>query len=139
MNRLVITICLNALLVVGCGNSDSNSSSPLPGLWITEACDQASDSNGSPVMVWIKSIYEFTSLGTIRIGLEEYTDSSCQVSGNVIEPTESQALITYIDQGEVLLQEGIEGGSLLIDMSTDMQSMSMDAFYTINHCCPVKE
>lgn len=133
MNKLVITLCLIALLVVGCSDGDSDSRSPLLGVWITEACDQASVSNGSPVNVWIKSIYEFTSLGTIRIGREEYTDSGCQASVNVLDPTEGEVLITYVDQGEVLLQEGIDGGSLFIDMSTETQSLGMDAFYTINN------
>jgi hypothetical protein len=132
MNKLTITLCLNVLLVVGCDDNDSDSRSPLLGTWITEACEQAYDSNGLPVNIWIKSIYEFTSLGAIRIGLEEHTDPSCQKSSNVLEPTENLTLISYIDQGEVLLQEGISGGSLYIDMSNATESLSIDSFYTIN-------
>ena len=133
MKSRSIIIGLVALLTTGC-NSDSNTNiSPLLGIWVTESCAQASDSNGIPVNVWVKSLYEFTTYGTIRLGREEYTDSNCVTFSDVVAPAEAQIPITYTDQGQVLLQEGIAGGDLLIEMGEGAQFLSVKAFYTINN------
>ena len=133
MKKIGIIIGLITLLITGCENSNNNNNnSPLLGVWVTESCVQASDSNGSPINLWLKALYEFTTQGTIRFGLEEYTDSNCVTLSNVVDPAESQVPISFTDQGEVLLQEGINGGGLLIEMGTGAQFVSIDAFYTIN-------
>lgn len=103
------------------------------GIWITESCERASDSNGVLVNTWLKALYEFTAYGTIRIGHERYTDSNCSSPSDTMDPAEAQIPITFTDQGEVLLQEGVDGGGLLIEMGEGQQFVSIEAFYTINN------
>jgi hypothetical protein len=132
MNIGRITIGIIGLLATGCnGNNDTNSS-PLLGVWVTESCEQASDSNGMFVNFWLKGLYEFTEHGTLLKGYEEYTDSSCEIPHDTVEPHEDTIPITYTDQGQVVLQEGINGGELVIEMGEGTGLVSVDGFYTIN-------
>jgi len=135
VNKIIpITILLSML--PGCGGSGSNdtqSTSPLIGVWVTETCKQASDSNGVPLNVWGKGLYEFTNQGTIRLGNEQYLDSNCAVRGTPQALTDTTISITYKDNGSQLLQEGINGAALLIEIGTGNQVSSVDAFYTINN------
>jgi hypothetical protein len=133
MKRRSIIFVIVALLTTGCNSDNNTNSSPLLGIWITESCAQASDSNGMPVNVWVKALYEFTTFGTIRVGREVYTDSNCVTLSDTVDPAESQIPIRYADQGQVLLQEGITGGNLLIEMNDGAQLLSVEAFYTINN------
>lgn len=134
MKIIGIILSLTTLLIGGCENSNNDSSnSPLLGVWVTESCEQASDNTGAPVNVWLKSLYEFTDQGSIRVGREEYTESNCSTASNLVEPSEGQVPIKYTDQGQVLLQEGINGGSLFIEMGEGAQLVSLDAFYSINN------
>ena len=133
MNKLVITVILTILSGCGGGTDETQPASPLIGVWITESCEQASDSNGTLVNIWLKALYEFTTQGEILIGREEYSDSNCVTHNNTVEPTTLNTSVTYQDRGTKLLQEGIDGGGLLIEMGTGNQFVSVDAFYTINN------
>lgn len=124
----IIGLCV--FLLIGCESSNTNSS--LPGVWQTESCQQATDSNGQPVNIWAKGIYDFTSQGTIRIGHKSYTDSNCSLLSTSQEPTEFPVTVTFQDKGQLILQEGINGSSLYIEMHTPGQMQSFDGFYTIN-------
>ena len=124
--RILVTLLLVA--IIGCQHSDSDQElSPLVGQWITESCDQVSNH-------WTKAIYEFTAQGTIRLGNELYSDSNCIVLVTALPPEESIAVpMTYQDHGPRLLQEGIDGRSISIQMGKNDQIASADAFYTINN------
>jgi len=131
MNKMIILV-LSLILLSGCGGGDSNNTdttSSLVGVWVTESCEQASDSNGTLQNIWIKGLYEFTNQGKVLLGKELYLDSNCITISSTQTPAEQITPITYKDQGSRLLQEGINGGGLQISN----QSLSIDAFYTINN------
>jgi hypothetical protein len=132
MNIRCITVGIIGLLATGCNDNNDTNSSPLLGVWVTESCEQASDDNGMFVNLWLKGLYEFTKYGTIREGYEEYTDSGCEILNDTVEPYEDTVPITYTDQGQVVLQEGINGDALLIEMGEGTELVSVDGFYTIN-------
>jgi len=130
-------ICLSIfwLLLSGCDSdsSSNNESSPLLGTWVTEACEQASDSNGALINLWLKGLYEFTAQGTILLGNETYSDSNCITLSSTIPLNNGAIPAIYQDLGPTLLQEGIDGGGLSIEISAGAQLLSIDAFYTINN------
>ena len=131
MKQTGITIVLSILILSGCDNDDNNS--PLLGIWQTEVCEQTTDSNNQPLDSWVKGIYEFTVQGTIRLGHYLYTDSNCSLLSISHEPTELPDPVTFQDKGQQLLQEGINGGSLYIEMPNPNQMQTFDGFYTINN------
>lgn len=131
MNKLNLLAIILTMLS-GCGGGDSNNTSPLIGIWITESCEQASDNNGTLQNIWLKGLFEFTNQGKILIGNEIYSDSNCITQTNNTPLTEVIP-VTYQDHGSQTLQEGIEGGGLLIETGTGNQILSIDAFYTINN------
>lgn len=133
MNKFVVVVALSILSGCGGGTDEIQPISPLMGVWITESCDQASDSNGTLVNFWLKALYEFTTQGEILIGREEYSDSNCVTLNNTVSPATVNTPITYQDGGAKLLQEGINGGGLLIEIGAGAQLLSIDAFYTINN------
>jgi len=118
------------LVLSGCGSSSDDESTPLVGKWITEACEQVSDTNNVLVDVWARGIYEFTEQGAILFGLEIYSDSNC-ITFSSTQSGNSAA--DYNDLGPLQLQEGVDGGSLVIEMGTGTQFLSIDAFYTISN------
>jgi len=132
----IILITILFVVIPGCGGGgadDAQSTSPLIGTWVTESCEQASDSNDMLLNTWAKGLYEFTNQGTIRIGNEQYSDSNCTVPGSTQAPSDTAIPIIYKDNGSQLLQEGINGAGLLIEVGTGSQVSSVDAFYTINN------
>ena len=120
-----------SVFISSCGGSDGDVS-PLVGTWETEKCELASDLGSTTVNSWVKGIYEFTSSGRILLGKEIYEDSNCVVQKQLIDTSESPDYIRYYDRGEVLLEEGIDGHELTIDMDSGSQPMSISAFFTIN-------
>ena len=114
MNKVILLTTLFTMLSAcgGGGNNDASSTSPLIGVWVTEACAQASDSNGAPVNIWLKALYEFTNQDTILLGQERYCDSNCITLSGTDNPAEQIISITFKDQGSKTLQEGIDGGGL---------------------------
>jgi len=127
-------------MIVACSENDGNPSnnhssnitSSLIGTWTTESCEQGTDINGSLVSIWSRGLYEFTSTGTIKKGNETYLDSNCVSLNNTQLPSELPEPVIFNDLGELLLQEGINGGSLFIQMTFGSQTQSNTAFYTIN-------
>ena len=132
--QTLLLFTLLTLSITGCDNdSDSdNRQSPLSGTWTTVSCEQASDNEQTPVNIWYKGLYEFTLYGTIRLGSRQYSDSNCSIITDTTLPDEMEIPITYQNQGPRLLEEGIDGGGLLIEMGAGEQITSVEAFYTIN-------
>ncbi|MES9834125.1 MAG: hypothetical protein ABW139_17955 [Candidatus Thiodiazotropha sp. DIVDIV] len=134
-----ITLVVAFFTITGCGNDDSRSNdteqSPLLGVWLTESCEPVPQNETNVTTRWAKSYYEFTSFDTIRIKLELFSDSDCTLNyptHETEEPIENPIPITYLDTGELLLQEGVSGGGMTINFGVAEQQVSVDAFYTIN-------
>lgn len=122
------------LLLTGCENNNNGDQSPLLGAWVTESCDQASDSNGAPIDLWVKGLYEFTAQDTIRFGHEGYSDSNCTILVTTsTTPSEVGFSTAYQDLGSQMLQEGVNGGGLLIGVSTGGEYLPIDGYYIINN------
>ncbi len=126
------TLIIISFLIVGCQGDRSNNISPLLGNWITNSCEQASDSGGSPINKWLVGLFEFTPQGTIRFGHKEYADSDCVTLNSSVAPANGDIPVMYNDKGPQTLQEGIEGDKLLIEMGSGDQFVSREAYYTIN-------
>lgn len=127
--KLLINIIVISVFLLGCNNN----SSPLVGSWVTESCEQLSDESGSLLNIWAKGIYEFTNQSTILFSPEVYSDANCENLSNPQPNIIGESSVTYIDLGQELLQEGIDGGGLTIIFDTGSQSFSFDGYYTINN------
>lgn len=127
-SRLLVSV---SLLVAGCVNDGgSDETSPVAGAWITESCEQVSDSGGSLVNVWMKGLYEFSSEGIIRIGHQGYADADCVTLGESVAPADTP--VTYVDKGPQMLQEGIEGAGLNVTVDIPDHFSSVDGYYLIS-------
>ncbi len=133
MDRNLILFCLIGSLVSACNSDDEKNESPLLGLWITESCEQATDSSDMPVNTWLKGLFEFTRGGVILLGHEYYSDSNCIQLTERKEPMEAEVPILYTDYGQTILEEGISGNGLAIEMGEGVQHFAVDAYYTINN------
>ena len=127
------TYCL-FLLLIGCNGSSNKS--PLLGSWVTESCKQSTNSSGEPQDIWLRGLYQFTTKGKILYDTDKYEDSDCISLKNNIITSENTINFTYQDSGAVVLQEGIDGGELLIEMNPEgpiLEPISVKGFYTINN------
>ncbi|MDH5446841.1 MAG: hypothetical protein OEY52_14925 [Gammaproteobacteria bacterium] len=134
--NISILLVISLIILSGCGSGDTNNtqpSTPLLGVWVTESCEQISDKNEVPQNIWFKGLYEFTDQGKILLGAEQYSDSNCITHSKTRTPAEVNVPITYQDHGPQTLQEGINGGGLLIEIGEGDQLISTDAFYTIQN------
>ncbi len=130
MNNFVTYIFFLGLVLSGCESNGNDESNPLAGKWITEACEQVSDTNNVLINFWAKGAYEFTEQGTILYGFEIYSDSNC-ITFSRTQLGNNAAV--YKNLGPLNLQEGVDGGGLEIGMGTRTQFLSIDAFYTISN------
>ena len=132
-------------MLSGCGGDNDSSQSVLVGVWMTEACDQATDSNGALINIWGKGLYEFTttetitvdqvtfsSQGTIRLGQLMYSDSNCVTATDTNVPAEIDPPVLYADGGQELLQEGIPGNKLIISLTAPNSIQRVSGFYTLD-------
>jgi hypothetical protein len=128
-------------LMAGCNSNDNSAErSPLNGYWITDVCEHVEWNSDMPAYMpsnemWVKGIYEFKYGGQIRQFLQYYPDSSCTGDIELYEPTlEPNKYPTFADLGEETLEEGIQGGRILIDfpMIPNVLLGSVEGFYTIN-------
>jgi hypothetical protein len=128
-----ITTILLTLFIISCGNDNDSDTSPLlGGIWATESCGQAEDSNGAPVDRWAIGLYKFTIGGTIQSGHRFYSDSDCTQLIETQSPSDLDVPVTYEDTGEQRLQEGIDGRGLTINFGQADDFITVDGFYTIN-------
>ena len=105
----------------------------LIGNWKTIACEQAKDRNDVPYDSWGRGIYEFTSLGTIIFYPETYDDSQCTNKTEIQNPISYEASVTYQDNGEVTLQEGISGHAFIMTISAQQETHEFSGFYSISN------
>ena len=128
-----------SILLAGCDDTHNSSplyTSPLIGTWITESCEQAVDINMMPIDTWVKGLYKFTDQGTIQVGKNNYYDSDCinlSFSYPPYERINPNEHTKYVDNGELLLQEGINGNSLLIENSLSFYNKPLSFFFTIHN------
>ncbi|MEJ2609380.1 MAG: hypothetical protein P8179_04640 [Candidatus Thiodiazotropha sp.] len=128
-----LLLSLLFFVISGCNQDDDSEKSPLLGVWVTDACEQAFDESDEPVNTWMKGLYTFTNYGTIQKRFKTYSDSNCTTLSTPSSLEEAEIPITYFDQGKKLLKEGINGGGLLIEMGAGEEFLSIDAFYTIKN------
>ncbi|MBD3669550.1 MAG: hypothetical protein HUJ29_02165, partial [Gammaproteobacteria bacterium] len=99
--------------------------------WITNSCQQVPDSNENIIEYWSKGSYEFTTSNEIIFGNTTYSDSNC------ISEISSQTSnvdgfgVAYQDLGEAVLQEGINGRGVSIEMGADANRITVSGYYTI--------
>lgn len=101
--------------LIGCDKSTVNSQ--ILGSWITQSCQQLTDSNGEQFNVWAKSEYTFDSSSNIYMQTTLYSDSNCISKSNNIQD-ESYLVANFIDQGDVITQQGIDANKIIIIFST---------------------
>ena len=119
------------LFLSACDNNTS--SSPLVGNWITESCEQMSDTNGAPMDFWVRGLYEFSAEGKIRLGMRGYSDSNCQTQVQYTSPGSQDVPFSFEDLGEAFLQEGIEGRGLRVTVGSALLSFSVSGYYGIDN------
>ncbi len=120
-----------SILITSCSNS-SDENTPLIGRWVTQACTQATNSNGALVDAWFKANYEFTATGLVFFEPEQYTDSQCVTRAQTQTTENPDPVATYADQDESILQEGIQGHGITLSFITPTDTPKIDGFYTIN-------
>ena len=113
MNK--IGIMLLGVTLASCTNNTENSD--IIGSWITDACEQLTDSNNQPVNVWAKSTYTFDTLASIYIESTSYSDSNCITKSNAITTT-LILLANFSEQGPVTTSQGIEANTITISFSS---------------------
>lgn len=86
--------------------------------------------------LWAKGEYEFTSFGTIYFESKAYYDADCTLPHTTVVdpvPVHLYEPVTYQDLGEKMLQVGITGRGIFIEMTFDGERYPADAFFfTIN-------
>ena len=129
-----VPIILLSIFLSGCHHDNSdNDKSVLLGNWITEACEQSVNSDGGLINQWAQGIYLFQSNGDIEMSFRSFSDSSCSGEYEPIQRTVvTNFSLTFIDNGKVTLEEGIEGGSISVTFDFEEQNMVTEGFYTIN-------
>ena len=127
-NLIFVGACI---LISGCSSSGSQNIQ-LIGKWLTESCEQATDSNGVSVDAWFKSEYEFTATGFIFFVPEHYTDAQCITKAQTQTTVNPDLVVTHTDQGKIILQEGIPGYGITLSFETPNETIAVDGFYTIN-------
>jgi len=110
-----IGIILLAITLASCENSTENSA--IIGSWVTDACEQLTDSNNQPVNVWAKSTYTFDTSGSIYFESVSYSDSNCITESNAITTT-SLLVAIFSDQALVTTSQGIEANQISITFSS---------------------
>jgi hypothetical protein len=130
MKQKSIIALLFTLSTISCSNDDERS--PLLGTWITEACAQASDIDGTPIERWVRGLYKFNFYGDIEIGHNSYSDSDCTHLIDNNSPSDLDTPLIFVDNGDRTLLEGISGRALSISFGEGEELILNDGFYTIN-------
>lgn len=110
-----IGILFLSYALISCNNNSDNSA--IIDSWVTDACEQLTDSNSQPVNVWAKSTYEFDSSGNIFFAPTSYSDSDCVTVSNAINASPIM-VATFTEQGEVTTSQGIEANAITINFSS---------------------
>lgn len=110
-----VGIILFCFTLIGCNNSSDKSA--IIGSWVTNTCQQLTDTNSHPVNVWAKSTYEFDIIGNIHLVSTSYSDSDCITISNAINDP-SFIVATFTEQDEVTTSLGIEANAITITFSS---------------------
>jgi len=116
--------------IISCDNSGDPE---LIGNWKTLACEQAKDRNDVPYESWARGNYEFTSLGTLIFYPETYDDSQCINISETQNPISFEGSVTYQDNGQVTLQEGISGHAFTLSIFAEQETHEFNGFYSISN------
>lgn len=130
------SLFLTIIVFTGCSandNSNNNINSPLLGKWETQSCEQLVDSSfNPPFTIWLKATYEFFQNGDIIFSTNSYADANCTtIAFNTLNPVSPVAF--FQDLGPTILEEGIPGNKLIIEIYPPNQTISTNGFYTINN------
>lgn len=130
MNIIRVGCLMIPFLLAGC---ESDGEQALVGQWVTPSCEQAKNSEGALVEIWVKGTYEFTAEGVFYAGYTAYADADCTVAQSGKGFSEPFSSFPYQDLGPQLLEEGVKGGGLLITLEHDEAVVPHEAFYAIHH------
>ena len=130
MKKIGILLILLTHLTACDNNSDKAS---ILGVWHTEACEQAPDTLGSNSGSWGKGRYEFTDNNIINVSIQFYTGASCSITSELIEAVNINSPLTFIDFGQVTLEEGIEGNQFYLTLPIPDAPSTIEGFYTLNN------
>lgn len=129
-------VAVIALVISGCEVEQQNDSpSPLVGTWLTDACEQMADAEGTPVEQWARGLYSFYSSGTLVARFNQYGDSGCTTATQLVDDLSEPAAspTSYRDLGEETLENGIAGGGVVIWAETDSTTYEFQGYYTVNN------
>lgn len=131
-------VVLISVITIGCQHDNSNeATSPLMGAWLTNACElneipESSALKDSPLPFWGKGLYVFHVDGHISHDILAFEDSSCSGESRLLKTqVENEDLLLFSDLGQEILEEGVEGGRIMITINLD-EPGTIEGFYTIN-------
>ncbi|PUB89292.1 MAG: hypothetical protein DBP00_02995 [gamma proteobacterium symbiont of Ctena orbiculata] len=99
---------------------------------MTQSCEQVEGIEAGMPQLWAKGEYEFTSFGTIYFESKAYYDADCTLPHTTVVdpvPVHLYEPVTYQDLGEKMLQVGITGRGIFIEMTFDGERYPADAFF----------
>jgi hypothetical protein len=117
MKKIGILFLLMAISGYSCSNSSGPQNSAIIGSWVTDACEQLTDSMDQPVDVWAKSTYIFDSKGNIYVKSTSYSDSGCLTKSNAIN-SDTMLVAIYSEQGPIITSQGKKANRILITFSS---------------------
>ncbi|WP_455219192.1 hypothetical protein [Kaarinaea lacus] len=138
MKLLSIIFSIFFVAISGCDRGGNSNLSPLVGVWITESCESHISNDGVSEETWRKGVYEFTARGELITGWETYGDSNCveYLSTQIFNSSNSH--VVYKDLGAQMLQEGIIGAGLSLQLVVlDQPTTAVYGYYAIidNRVC----
>jgi hypothetical protein len=117
MKKIGILFLLITISGSSCSNSSSAQNSAIIGSWVTDACEQLTDSKDQPVDVWAKSTYTFDSKGNIYLKSASYSDSDCLTKSNAIN-SDAMLVAIYSEQAPIINSQGKKANRILITFSS---------------------
>lgn len=128
ISAIIFTIIL---FCTGCDTD--NTPPPIEGKWVTQACEQTSDSPNPGLSRWSKGTYEFTTERELLIGSISYTDADCITHISTQAGTIANTQISFSHLGATSVEEGVEAFGLSLLPYRDDRETVYDGVYTINN------
>ncbi len=134
MKFLLKGLFSSLLILTGC--SDSGTTIPIEGKWVSENCEIKSITTGPGTIsyTWGKGVFDFTPAGELLIGFKSYSDSDCVTQTKESVGTISNTKISYIHLGSAAIQEGIDAYGLTLTPYRHSDSdTEFRGFYTLSN------
>ncbi|MBU1668718.1 hypothetical protein KKC13_09885 [bacterium] len=134
--KRLLTLSIISLIVTACKPVDEElgKATLKNNLWIATTCSAttATDQNGLKHYFYYKGLYRFDQDNTIKIGRNNYKDSSCtQFLENHAPTVPANATFNFYDLEKVSTDKGYSVHEFRVEKVTETE-LSVDAFYAIN-------